>query len=84
MTTKISAMTAHTMIFSTKQLLCSIIFFTYENVGGGTESLSFNEARQRAENPIGVQTDAADTNLDLVAQTGRGMPKKKPLSMADV
>jgi hypothetical protein len=44
--------------------------------------LSFNEARKRAENPIGVQTDAADSNLDLIA--GSGAPKKKPLSMADV
>ena len=38
MTTKISAITAYTMIFSTKQLLCSIIFCNYENVGGGTKS----------------------------------------------
>eukprot|EP01047_Picozoa_sp_COSAG01_P032991 COSAG01_NODE_2408_length_7751_cov_34.543779_2_plen_305_part_00 len=44
--------------------------------------LSFNEARKRAENPIGSQVDAADSNLDLIA--GSGVPKKKPLSMADV
>jgi hypothetical protein len=44
--------------------------------------LSFNEARKRAENPIGSQVDAADSNLDLIA--GSGAPKKKPLSMADV
>jgi hypothetical protein len=35
-TAKISAITAYTMTFFTKQLLCSIIFFNYENVG--TES----------------------------------------------
>eukprot|EP01047_Picozoa_sp_COSAG01_P048892 COSAG01_NODE_4795_length_4739_cov_16.309267_2_plen_311_part_00 len=36
--------------------------------------LSFNEARKRAENPIGSQVDAADSNLDLIA--GSGAKKK--------
>lgn len=46
------------------------------------QGMPFEQARRRAENPIGVQTDAADSNLDLIA--GSGAPKKKPLSMADV